>query len=170
MGTVAVIIIKMKLIKCWLKHSPFLCLFQPNYNKNHHFCFMTAKLKLHQRRRWNLCLKRKWTLYWKQPITRCLCKKMDAFVLGLLSLLSLSDWIFIFLWQFQCFFGKNITQSKSVSSPLFTKTVVTQAEGSRNESKGRNKGKFNEPLKTVITQKKMLCTPDSINYFTRKWI
>ena len=93
----------------------------------------------------------------------CLC-------FGLVKLsLSLSDWIFIFLWQLQCYFGKNITQSKSVSSPLFAKTVVNQAEGSRNESKGRNKGKVDEPLKIVTTQKKMLFTPESINYFTRKF-
>ena len=66
------------------------------------------------------------------------------------------------------FFDKKITQSKSVSSPFFTKTVVNQAEGSRNERKGRDKGKVAEPLKIVITQKKMLLTPESINYFTRK--
>ena len=61
-----------------------------------------------------------------------------------------------------------MTQSKSVSSPLFTKTVVNQAEGSRNESKCRDKGKVDEPFKIVITQKKMLFTTESINYFTRK--
>ncbi|TKC50820.1 hypothetical protein EI555_015850, partial [Monodon monoceros] len=121
MGTVAVIMIEMELTKCWLKHSLFPYLVETNYNKNHHFCYMTAKLKLH--------LKRKLVKLWPP------------------------DWIFIFPWQ-TSFFGKNIPQSKPVSSPFFTKILVSQAENGRNECKGRDKGRDDEPPKIVITQVK----------------
>eukprot|EP00069_Balaena_mysticetus_P012968 bmy_07892T0 len=80
----------------------------------------------------------------------------DAFARKLMPLLVKlwpPDWIFIFPWQ-TSFFGKNITQSKPVSLPFFTKTLVSQAENGRNECKGRDKGRDDEPPKIVITQVK----------------
>ncbi|KAF5915444.1 hypothetical protein HPG69_014764 [Diceros bicornis minor] len=44
------------------------CLVQLHYTEKQHFYFMATKLRIHLKRKWSLCLKRKWTHHQEQQM------------------------------------------------------------------------------------------------------
>ncbi|XP_003783165.1 nuclear pore complex protein Nup50 [Otolemur garnettii] len=79
-------------------------------------------------------------------------KKIDSSVLGSLSSGPLAG--FSFSSGNAPLFGKDTSQSKLGSSPLPTKTLVSQAEGGGNECKGGDEEENDEPPKVVVTEVK----------------
>ncbi|XP_008580995.1 PREDICTED: nuclear pore complex protein Nup50, partial [Galeopterus variegatus] len=79
-------------------------------------------------------------------------KKIDSSVLGSLSSGPLTG--FSFSPGNSSLFGKDITQSKPLSSPFSTKTSESQAEGGSNECKGGDEEENDEPPKVIVTEVK----------------
>uniref|UniRef100_A0A2I3H1G4 Nuclear pore complex NUP2/50/61 domain-containing protein n=1 Tax=Nomascus leucogenys TaxID=61853 RepID=A0A2I3H1G4_NOMLE len=79
-------------------------------------------------------------------------KKVDSSVLGSLSSVPLTG--FSFSPGNSSLFGKDITQSKPVSSPFATKPLEGRAEGDSGECKGGDEEENDEPPKVVVTEVK----------------
>ncbi|XP_022452783.2 nuclear pore complex protein Nup50 isoform X2 [Delphinapterus leucas] len=79
-------------------------------------------------------------------------KKIDSSVLGSLNSGPLTG--FSFSSGNSSLFGKDITQSKPVSSPFSTKTLESRAEGGGSDCKGGDEEDSDEPPKVVVTEVK----------------
>lgn len=79
-------------------------------------------------------------------------KKIDSSVLGSISSGPLTG--FSFSPGNSSLFGKDVTQSKPVSSPFSAKTLESQAEGGNNECRGGDEEENDEPPKVVVTEVK----------------
>ncbi|XP_023983108.1 nuclear pore complex protein Nup50 [Physeter macrocephalus] len=79
-------------------------------------------------------------------------KKIDSSVLGSLNSGPLTG--FSFSSGNSSLFGKDITQSKPVSSPFPTETLESQAEGGGSDRKGGDEEENDEPPKVVVTEVK----------------
>lgn len=79
-------------------------------------------------------------------------KKIDGSVLGSKSSGPLTA--FSFSPGNSNLFGRDVTQSKPVSSPFPAKTLESQAEGGSNECKGGDEEESDEPPKVVVTEVK----------------
>ncbi|XP_004845467.1 nuclear pore complex protein Nup50 [Heterocephalus glaber] len=79
-------------------------------------------------------------------------KKIDSSVLGSTSSGPLTG--FSFSPGNSNLFGRDVTQSKPVSSPFSAKTLESQAEGGSNECKGGVEEENDEPPKVVVTEVK----------------
>ncbi|XP_059793124.1 nuclear pore complex protein Nup50 isoform X2 [Balaenoptera ricei] len=79
-------------------------------------------------------------------------KKIDSSVLGSLNSGPLTG--FSFSSGNSSLFGKEIAQSKPVSSPFSAKTLASRAEGGGNDCKGGDEEENDEPPKVVVTEVK----------------